>query len=155
MAIRARVSPASLRLGLLSELNAFDGAASYAPTVLRHLREVSIIDNPIGVYLTCHTPTLFSTLTDPTFNPAQSSGAGGKDAGGVGGMLAGSGWLIRNAIEAMAGVEKLAGSRGTGVTSAGKQGAGGRAVLLVHGASPKRVARARFLSHWRANFARG
>ncbi|KAI5452059.1 hypothetical protein NCC49_001000 [Naganishia albida] len=108
---------------------------SYAPTVLRHLREVSIIDNPIGVYLTCHTPTLFSTLTDPTFNPAQSSGAGGKDAGGVGGMLAGSGWLIRNAIEAMAGVEKLAGSRGTGVTSAGKQGAGGRAVLLVHDAS--------------------
>lgn len=48
-------------------------------------------------------------------------------------MLGGSGWLIRNVIEAMAGVEKLAGSRGTGVTSAGKQGAGGRAVLLVHG----------------------
>ena len=120
--------------------------ASYAPTVLRHLREVSIIDNPIGVYLTTHTPTLFSTLTDPSFNPSQSSGAGGKDIGGVGGLLGGSGWLIRNIVEAMAGVEKLAGARGTGVeklagargtgvTSAGKQGAGGRAVLLVHGGS--------------------
>jgi hypothetical protein len=78
-------------------------------------------------------PTLFSTLTDPSFNPSQSSQAGGKDVGGVGGMLGGSGWLIRNVVEAMAGVEKLAGARGTGVTSTGKQGAGGRAVLIVHG----------------------
>ncbi|KAJ9126978.1 hypothetical protein QFC24_001209 [Naganishia onofrii] len=121
--------------GVSALLDGDKSETSYAPTVLRHLREVSILDNPIGVYLTTHTPTLFSTLTDPSFNPSQSSQAGGKDVGGVGGMLGGSGWLIRNVVEAMAGVEKLAGARGTGVTSTGKQGAGGRAVLIVHDAS--------------------
>ncbi|KAJ9096098.1 hypothetical protein QFC19_007324 [Naganishia cerealis] len=121
--------------GVSALLDGDKSETSYAPTVLRHLREVSILDNPIGVYLTTHSPTLFSTLTDPSFNPSQSSQAGGKDVGGVGGMLGGSGWLIRNVVEAMAGVEKLAGARGTGVTSTGKQGGGGRAVLIVHDAS--------------------
>lgn len=91
-----------------------NGAAKYAQSVLEHLREVSTIDSPIGVYLSSH-----------TLSSINSSAVGGADEKGM--LGTGSGFLTRQVVELMQFVEKIGGAR------TGKGGS--RAVLVVHDAA--------------------
>lgn len=83
-----------------------NGAAKHCQSVLDHLRGVSSLDAPIGVYLSSHTTASALSAND--------------------GLLGtGSGFLTRQVIELMSYVEKIGG---------GRNGKGGsRVVLIVHG----------------------
>ena len=104
-------------------------AAPYAQSLLRHLREVALLDSPIGIYLTLHSPTLFSTLISETFNPSSTISGKQQDSGSqnAAGLAPGSGFLVKGIIELMTAVERMSGNRG----ASGKGGS--RAVLIVHG----------------------
>jgi hypothetical protein len=104
-------------------------SAPYAQNLLRHLGEAALLDSPIGIYLTLHSPTLFSTLISDTFNPSSTISASAKDASNqnAAGLAPGSGFLVRGVVDLMAAVERMGGNRG----SSGKGGS--RAVLIVHG----------------------
>lgn len=104
-----------------------EGKAPYAQNLLRHLREVALLDSPIGIYLTLHTPSLFNTLISEAFNPS-STISGTKESGSqnTAGLAPGSGFLVKGIVELMTAIERMGGNRSKG---------GNRAVLIVHDAA--------------------